>query len=153
MKVSPAGRFWALGPRLTARHLELACWISGLALAAALIATSTSDVVGPSSPPGTQTRDMSSLAAAVNDPAPLVTSTTAYMGGPATDYQTRCIKRVIALTAYWPSLDVGKQIERQCLMRRVPLAGTPRRWTAMTCTRVFVWRPQIASARPSGCPN
>jgi hypothetical protein len=129
MKVWPAGRFWALRPQITARRLELACWLSGLVLATALIHPTVGRVATPDASAGT------------------------YPTSP-TDYQTRCIKRVLALTAYWPSLDVGKQIERQCLMLRIRNAVTARRTaTAMTCVPISVWRPPVASARPAGCPN
>jgi hypothetical protein len=150
MKVWPTGRFWALRPRFTARRLELACWLSGLVLATALIAATNSSDVGASS------------ASAAGGPS--LGPTVSGLGAPdygagidvtsLTDYQSRCIKRVMALTAYWPSLDVGKQIEHQCLMLRIRNAVTVRRtWTAMTCTPISVWRPQVASARPAGCPN
>jgi hypothetical protein len=151
MNVWPAGPFWALRPRFTARRLELACWLAGLALATALVVGTNSSEAG-ASPAGVA--GILSSAATVSGLASREAGAGSNAIMLATDYQTRCIKRVIALTAIWRNLDVGKQIERQCLMRRLRTSVVARRtWTAMTCTPISVWRPPIASARPTGCPN
>jgi hypothetical protein len=150
MKVWPAGRFWALRPQITARRLELACWLSGLVLATALVAAANSSDVGASSGFAAGGSSPGSTVSRVATPD----ASTGIYATSLTDYQSRCIKRVMALTAYWPNLDVGKQIERQCLMRRIRNAVTARHvWTAMTCAPISVWRPPVVSARPAGCPN
>jgi hypothetical protein len=113
MKVWPAGPFWALRPQFTARRLELACWFIGIVLATALVAATNTSDVGASSASATGGL---SRGPAVSGLAAPDASAAKYATSP-TERQTRCIKRVMALIAYWPHLDVGKQIERQCLMR------------------------------------
>ena len=128
-------------PRLTAGRLELACWFSGLALSLALISglTSTTARAAPSSKP----------AATAVDPAG-----TGYMSALMANYQSRCIKRVMSLLNDWPALDIGKQIERQCLMPRVRHGGSGQRpATALGCLPGSNWRLAPFPALPPTCPS
>lgn len=143
MKVWPLSRFWALRPQVTARHLELACWFCSLALAAALLAPVTSATAGvpPRPEPGISL---------IGPP-----DSTSFAASLAASYQTRCIRRVIAMANYWPSLDIGKQIDRQCFITRVHPGGfgTPAIATTLACATGLAWPPAVRPTRPPGCAS
>lgn len=143
MKVWPLSRFWALRPQITARRLELACWLSGLALTAALLAPVTS--ANADAPPRPQPR-ISAI-----EP----TGSTSFAASLAASYQTRCIRRVIALANYWPSLDIGRQIDRQCFISRMHPGGfgTPAAAMTLGCATGAAWKPAVRPTRPPGCPS
>jgi hypothetical protein len=56
---------------------------------------------------------------------------------------------------YWPSLDIGRQIDRQCFITRVHPGGfgTPAAASTLACATGLAWQPAVRPTRPPGCAS
>ena len=128
MKVAAQQRFWSLRPTLTARRLELGCWLAAGLLAVAL-ATSL---------------------AAPAEPSALRPGTIGVLQGrELLAYQQQCIDRVLSSDLGMTEDYAVRQIDRQCSTRR-RIAAPP---VMPPCIRVFVGQATGLVRRVPGCKS
>lgn len=126
MKVAAQRRFWSLRPTLTARGLELGCWLAAGLLALALVVSPAAPARPSTLQPGTvgvpQTPDLLAN-------------------------RQQCIDRVLSSDLGMTEEDVVRQINRQCSTRR-RIADPP---VVPICIRVFVGEATPLARRVPGC--
>jgi len=125
MKVAAQRRFWSLRPTLTARGLELGCWLAAAVLAVA-IAISASPPTGP--------------------PAQAVGAISAPQAAEAI-FRRRCIDGVLASDLGDTEEHVVRLINQQCMTRRRTVASP----VGLTCGRSFVAPLTPVARRVAGC--
>jgi hypothetical protein len=125
MKVAAQQRFWPLRPTLTARRLELGCWLAAGALAVA-IALSASPPAGP--------------------PAQAVGAISAPQAAEAI-FRRRCIDGILASDLGDTEEHVVRLINQQCMIRRRTVA----RPVGFACVRPFVAPSTPVAKRVAGC--
>ncbi len=126
MKIAAQRRFWSLRPTLTARGLELGCWLAAGFLAVALVTSA-----GPS--------------------ASLPVRTVRPIGVPESPdllaYRQHCIDRVLASDLGMTEEYVVRQINQQCSTRR-RIAARP---VGPTCGHPFIGQFAPMARRLTGC--
>jgi|SRR2546421_4484466 len=126
MKIRPRHRFWPLRVALSARRLEQACWVTGLGLLAGLVAGPTAAIAGT---PASASRVAASR-----------TTTVVISIAPSLLAEQHCIHRVLGLRQQWPSMDTGKQLERECFAPRLQRIAVVIPMPP-SCARAHAWGP------------
>lgn len=128
MKIPAQQGFWSLRPTLTARGLELGCW-----LAAGLLAITLA--ISPAAPAGPR--------------APAFRALGVPQAPDLLAYRQHCIDRVLASDLGMTEEYVVRQINQQCSTRR----RTAARPAGLTCGRPFLGQYAPMARRVSGCPG
>ncbi|HVH64466.1 MAG TPA: hypothetical protein VM674_00400 [Candidatus Acidoferrum sp.] len=137
--VRPIKRDPGMFARLTARRLELACWIAALVLITLLAAGNASAIAGAES---------NSAASNASERLAVDAFLNSLMPSESSGW---CIKEVIESVPRWPSShDLTSAIDRQCFSRRQPARRHPRAPQA-SCVRTPGWRPSVPTVRVTGC--
>ena len=126
MKIAAQRGFWSLRPTLTARGLELGCWLAAAFLAVAL-------AISPGRPAGSPAQSVRTIGV---PQAPDLLA-----------YRQHCIDRVLASDLGMTEEYVVRQINQQCSTRR-RIAARP---VGPTCGRPFVGQFAPMARRLTGC--
>ena len=126
MKAAAQQRFWSLRPTLTARRLELGCWLAAGVLAVGL-------VISPAQPAG--------------PPVPTVRAIGIPKAPDLLAYRQHCIDRVLASDLGMTEESVVRRINQQCSTRRRTVAPS----AVLTCGRLLVGQLTTIARRVTGC--
>jgi hypothetical protein len=101
MKIAANRSIWPLRARVSARHVEFACWLVALVLAIALV-TSRPTAADTTVQPTT-------VAASAS-----LTSSTVFATQEVGVFPRRCVRRIIDLMPQLSQVELVNEIERQC---------------------------------------